>query len=103
MDLQKKARVNLPDPVQMSFMKEADIDFGSLCARVETNMKQDMDEEKRQMCENFSFVTTNHQKMKSRLLNQSLSFMQQSKTKHYDFLKPFAIGDEAAPGFSNFC
>ena len=75
MDPQKKVRVNLPDSVQTPFMNVLDIDFGALCARLETTMKQDMDEEKLQMCKNYSFVATNHQKMKSRPPNQLLSFM----------------------------
>ena len=81
MNPKKKVRVNLPDPVQMYFMKEVDIDFGNLYAKLDTNLKKGMDEEKLRMCENCSFVTTSHQKMKSRLLKQLLSFMQQDETK----------------------
>ena len=39
MNPKKKVRVNLPNPAQMSFMKEAGIDFGNLCAKLDTNMK----------------------------------------------------------------
>ena len=55
MNPKKKVRVNLPDPVQMSFMKEVDIDFGNLYAKLDTNIKQGMDEEKLRMYENCSF------------------------------------------------
>ena len=58
MNPKKKVRFNLPDPVQMSFMKEVDIDFGNLYAKLDANIKQGMDEEKLRMHENCSFVTT---------------------------------------------
>ena len=43
--IQKKARVKLLDPTQMLIMKERETDFGAINARLELNIKVDMDEE----------------------------------------------------------
>jgi len=39
----KKPRINLPDQVQMSFVKETEVDFGALYSKLETNIKEGMD------------------------------------------------------------
>jgi len=97
--VEPKPCINLPEPVQMSFMKETDADFSKLFAKLETNVKDGMDEEKRRAYEDCSFVTTHHQKMRSRLLNRLLSFLQQNEAKYSDFLKPYLIGNESVPMF----
>ena len=88
----KKRKVHLPDQVQMSFLKEIDADFGDLYYTLESNIKDGIDEDKRRVCEDFSFVTTKHQQTKSRLLHSLLSFLPQNEWKHTDFLQPVVIG-----------
>ena len=61
-----KPRFNLPNQVQMSFLPESDADLSTLHANLEDNIKAEMDETKLRTCEDCSFVTTSHQKMKSR-------------------------------------
>ena len=41
----KKYCMNLPDPVQMTFVKETDTDFSELFSKLKANTKDDMDEE----------------------------------------------------------
>ena len=43
----KKPYINLPEPVQMSFVKETDTYFSELFSKLEANTKDGMDEEKR--------------------------------------------------------
>ena len=81
----KKPRLNLFAQVQMSFKKEANTDFSALCSKLEDNVKAEMDETKLQVCEDCSFVTTSHQRMKSRQLTQLLDFLQKNERKHADF------------------
>ena len=98
----KKPRLNLPDQVQMSFKKEADTDFSPLHSRLEDNIKAEMDETKLQVYEDCSFVTTSHQRMKSRQLTQLLDFLQKNERKHANFVRPVVIGNEAVLSFLTF-
>ena len=50
----KKRKVSLPDPAQMSFFKETDTDYGALHAKLVSNIKSDMGEDKRQVCEDIT-------------------------------------------------
>ena len=95
----KKRKVSLPDQVQMSFLKETDTDFSALHAKLEANIKDEMDEGKRRVREDCSFVSSKHQQMKSRLLHRLLAFLQQNERKYEDFLQPVVIGEEAVPSF----
>ena len=95
----KKPRLNLPNKVQMPFVKEADTDFSALCSKLEDDVKAGMDDGKRRAYEDCSFVTTSHQRMKSRLLTQLLCFLQKNESKCGDFAQPVVIGNEAVPSF----
>ena len=98
----KKPRLSLPNQVQMSFVKEADTDFSALCSKLEDNVKAGMEDDKRRACEDCSFVIASHQRMKSRLLTQSLCFLQKNESKYGDFVQLVAIGNEAVPSFLEF-
>ena len=99
----KKPRLNLPNQVQMSFAKEADTDFSALHSKLEDNIKAGMDDDKRRACEDCSFVTTSHQRMKSRLLTQLLCFLQKNESKCGDFVQPVVIGNKSAPSCNTEC
>ena len=86
----------------MSFLSETDADFSTLHANLEDHIKAEMDETKLRTYEDCFFVTTSHQKIKSRQLNQLLAFLQKNKRKYSDFLQPIVIGNETAPSFSIF-
>ena len=58
-----------------------------------------MDEEKRQVCEDCSFVTTSYQRCKSRIPSRLLRFLQENERKHADFLQHVVIGNEGVPRF----
>ena len=68
-----------------------------MCSKLEVNIKEGMDEIKLRACEHCSFVTANHQKMKSKKLSQLLQFLKKSESKHADFLQPVVIDNEAEP------
>ena len=40
---EKKCKLILPDPARMTFIKEADTDFGALYAKLEENIKGGLD------------------------------------------------------------
>jgi len=56
------------------FLNETDVDFSALHSKLEDNIKAGMDENKLWAYEDYSFVTTSHQRMKSRQLTQLLDF-----------------------------
>ena len=58
--VEPKPCANLPEPVQVSFVKETDAYFSKLLAKLETSAKDGMGEEKSWACEDCSFVTTRH-------------------------------------------
>ena len=62
----KKPRLNLPNQVQMSFVKEANTDFSALHSKLEDNIKAGMDDGKRRACDDCSFATTSHQSVLDR-------------------------------------
>ena len=82
-------------------MKETDTDFGALYSKLESNIKDGMDEDKRRVHEELSSVTTNYQQIKSRLLHLLLRFLQQIERNNADFLQPVEIGKEAVPKLFN--
>ena len=94
-----KPYISFPEPAQMSFLKETDSDFSEMFSKLESSIKDGIDEENRRAYEDCSFVTIHHQKMKSMTLNLLLSFLQQNETKCSDFFQPVVIGDESAPMF----
>ena len=59
-----------------------------------------MDEKKLRAYEDCSFVTTSHQRMKSRQLTQLLDFLQKNEHKYGDFLQPVVIGNDASVNIS---
>ena len=69
----------------MSFLTETDTDFSALYSKLEDNIKAGMDEKKLRAYEDCSFVTTSHQRMKSRQLMQLLDFLQKNEHKYGDF------------------
>ena len=95
----KRRKINMPDQVQMSFVKTTDADYCALHAKLEANVKKGMDEEKLRLCEDCAFVTTSHQRTKSRQLSRLLNFMHDNESTHADLVKPVVIGNEAVPRF----
>ena len=89
----------MPDQVQMSFVKTTDTDYCALHAKLEANVKKGMDEEKLRLHEDCAFVTTSHQRTKSRQLSRLLNFMHDNESTHADLVKPVVIGNEAAHGY----
>ena len=85
----------------MSFLKETDADFGALSSKLESNIKDGIDEDNHRLHEDFSFVATNHHQIKSGLLHRLLRFIQQNERNHNDFLQPVVISKEDAPNFFN--
>ena len=75
----------------MLFLPETDADFSTLYAKLEDNIKAEMDETKLRTYEDYFFVTTSHQKMKLRQLNQLLDFLQKNKRKYGDFSQSVVI------------
>ena len=51
------------------------------------------------MHEDYSFVTTSHERCKSRIFSRLLRFLNENESKHADFLQPVVIGNEGAPRF----
>ena len=95
----KKPRLNLPNQVQMSFVKEADTDFSALHSKLEDNFKARMDDDRPRAEDDCSFVTTSYQRMKSRPLNQLLCLLQKNESKYGNFVQPVVIGNEDVPSF----
>ena len=83
--------------MQMLFVKAPETDYSALCSKLEASVKEGMDEEKRRVCEDCSFVITSHQRCKSRILSRLLRFSQENESKHADFLQPVVIGNEGVP------
>ena len=99
--LKKKQKVSLPNPVQISFLKETNMDYSALYTKLESNIKSNMAEDKRRVHEDCSFLTTRHQIMKSRSLDRLLSFLQQNEQKYTDFLQPVVIGNRSSAQMHN--
>ena len=70
-----------------------------ILSKLEASAKEEMDEEKRRVCEDCSFATTSHQRCKLRILSRLLSFLQENESKHDNLLQRVVIGNEGVPMF----